>query len=300
VPKDFARIQQAIEESDHGDEIIVAPGVYKEKIDFIGRAITVRSTDPDNPAIVASTVIDAVKKGAVVTFSSRERRRSVLWGFTLTGGRAECGGGISCRNCSPTIRGNVITGNYAYFCGGGIDCDESSPLIQNNLITQNESQFAGGIAINKRSPVIINNTLAANKSSRGGGIFCRAAEPSITNCIIAFNIKGGGVEADDKSAPVISYCNLYQNAGGDCVNVTPKGRGNVSTDPLFANASGGDYHLKSRAGRHKGAGHVQDSIHSPCIDAGDPSAAIANEPAPNGGRINMGTYGDTPQASKSR
>lgn len=300
VPRDYAKIQQAIEESDHGDEVVVAPGVYKGKIDFIGRSITVRSTDPSDPAIVASTVIDANQRGPAVTFSTRERRRSVITGFTLTGGRAECGGGISCRNSSPTIQGNIITGNYAYFCGGGIDCDESSPLVQNNLIIRNEAQFAGGLAINKRGPVIVNNTLAANKGSRGGGMFCRAAEPTITNCIIAFNIKGAGIEADDKSAPAISYCNLYQNSGGDCVNLTLKGQGNIAADPLFADAAKGDYHLKSRTGRRSGARYVRDSIHSPCIDAGVPSANASNEPAPNGGRINMGAYGSTPQASQSR
>ena len=35
------------------------------------------------------------------------------------------------------------------------------------------------------------------------------------------------------------------------------------------------------------------------IDAGDPNSPVGKEPEPNGGRINMGAYGGTSQASKS-
>ena len=42
-----------------------------------------------------------------------------------------------------------------------------------------------------------------------------------------------------------------------------------------------------------------DEVTSPCIDAGDPMSPIGREPFPNGGRINMGAYGGTAEASKS-
>ena len=47
------------------------------------------------------------------------------------------------------------------------------------------------------------------------------------------------------------------------------------------------------------SGWVQDDVNSPCIDTGDPCSPYLLEPAPNGGRINMGAYGNTWQASKS-
>ena len=40
-------------------------------------------------------------------------------------------------------------------------------------------------------------------------------------------------------------------------------------------------------------------MHSPCIDVGDPRSDWLTEPRPNGGRINMGAYGGTAQASES-
>jgi len=42
-----------------------------------------------------------------------------------------------------------------------------------------------------------------------------------------------------------------------------------------------------------------DAQHSPCIDAGDPALDSSLEPQPNGGRLNVGFYGNTPEASLS-
>ena len=43
--------------------------------------------------------------------------------------------------------------------------------------------------------------------------------------------------------------------------------------------------------------HVQ--IGSPAVDAGDPDFDYTNEPQPNGGRINIGAYGNTATATVS-
>jgi len=74
----------------------------------------------------------------------------------------------------------------------------------------------------------------------------------------------------------------------------------IEMDPLFADASGGDFHLMSPAGRwdpteNDGLGGwvTRDTVASPCIDAGDPTMTD-----PDGSRINMGRYGGTPEASK--
>ena len=39
---------------------------------------------------------------------------------------------------------------------------------------------------------------------------------------------------------------------------------------------------------------------SNCIDTGDPNSPWENEPLPNGARINMGAYGNTNEATRSR
>ncbi len=63
----------------------------------------------------------------------------------------------------------------------------------------------------------------------------------------------------------------------------------------------GDYHLISQAGRWDPDSQtwVIDDVTSSCVDAGDPNSPVGDEPQPNGGRINLGAYGGTAEASKS-
>ncbi|HUU45218.1 MAG TPA: dockerin type I domain-containing protein [Acidobacteriota bacterium] len=62
----------------------------------------------------------------------------------------------------------------------------------------------------------------------------------------------------------------------------------------------GNYHLKSQCGRFVPPNNWDtDSATSPCIDAGDPTSEYINEQQPNGGRINIGRYGNTREASSS-
>ena len=77
--------------------------------------------------------------------------------------------------------------------------------------------------------------------------------------------------------------------------------GNIDDDPLFADPINNDFHLKSQAGRFdpNSQSWVIDDETSPCIDAGDPSIPVEEEPEPNGWIINMGAYGGTTEASKS-
>jgi len=54
--------------------------------------------------------------------------------------------------------------------------------------------------------------------------------------------------------------------------------------PMFVNRPNNNFHL---------------SPLSPCVDAGDPASDYSLEPQPNGCRIDMGAYGNTPEATPS-
>ena len=76
----------------------------------------------------------------------------------------------------------------------------------------------------------------------------------------------------------------------------------LSYDPLFADGRGGDFHLKSTAGRYdatSGKWVTTDKESSPALDAGDALVPVGAEPSPNGGRVNLGRYGGTDEASKT-
>ncbi|MBP5788416.1 MAG: right-handed parallel beta-helix repeat-containing protein, partial [Kiritimatiellae bacterium] len=83
----------------------------------------------------------------------------------------------------------------------------------------------------------------------------------------------------------------------------------LSTDPWFHDAANGDFHPRSIYGRFEvrdGALVETKDVHeeglpdvSPMIDMGHTNKTWEVEPAPNGGRRNIGLFGGTPEASKS-
>ncbi|MEN6315534.1 MAG: chitobiase/beta-hexosaminidase C-terminal domain-containing protein [Clostridiaceae bacterium] len=99
----------------------------------------------------------------------------------------------------------------------------------------------------------------------------------------------------------VEYNCFFNNNAADFKNFTPVSDvGNMfGQDPLFADAVNRDYHLKSQYGRWNGSAFINDDVTSPCINAGDPGSDYSNEPMENGGRINVGRYGNTAEASKS-
>ncbi|MHC4212433.1 MAG: hypothetical protein ACYSWP_03565 [Planctomycetota bacterium] len=119
----YTTIQTAINDANNGDTIIVAQGTYFENIDFSGKAITLRSSDPNDSDVVDATIIDGScpndpNFASVVTFITGEGPNSVLSGFTIrrgTGQSDPCGaswywkgtdgGGVFCRpGKSPNFR----------------------------------------------------------------------------------------------------------------------------------------------------------------------------------------------------
>jgi parallel beta-helix repeat protein len=280
IGKAYGSIQRALNDARNGDEIVVSPGVYQAKINFKGKNLTLRSTDPNNPAVVSETYIIAIDADAV-TFSSGEDANCVLAGFTI----AFSNNGVYCSGASPTIVncnifGNVSTGIKLYM--------GSNPTISNCIIADNGGSglamftFRTGRYTLVNSPTIVNCTIVGNSE-----IGISEGKPTILNSIIY----GNGVQITG-SAAVVTYSNIQGGFPGE---------GNIDADPFFADPDNGDYHLKSQAGRwdRSSQSWVTDQVTSPCIDAGDPSTPPGSEPSNNGGIINMGAYGGTMEASKS-
>jgi len=224
---DYATIQEALNASVDGDTIIVLPstgsptGAYVENIIFPARAITLRSINPGDPAIVAATVIDGNASGSVVKFEEGTPAEAALEGFTITNGSGTVlldlgvivGGGLYIWGSSPTIANNTIRDNNANY-GGGLYVRTSSSTIANNTITDNgASDYGGGLRLYSSSPTIVGNRIAGNSAADGGGLNLQSSSPTIANNTITGNSAeyGGGLSLGF-SSPTITNNTITGNS----------------------------------------------------------------------------------------
>lgn len=297
-PADFNNIQAAIYDSNDGDTIIVYPGLYAESINFLGKNITLKNTDPTKSHIVKNTVISGM-----VCFRGTEDPSCTLTGFKIDGYIFGFDWEIdpSGKNHTQATISHCILENFTTGCGQLIyACDG----IISNCTVANIGYIClipGPVPVIVGCHGLIENCTMVNMCDGieiwEGGI-C-----TIENCLI---YNSSPIIVASGATLNISYCDLEGGLDGifssGMVNWGP---GNIDIDPCFARLGNstvdGDYHLKSQAGRWDPNSRtwVLDNVTSPCVDAANPGCPIGSEPLPNGNRKNMGAYGGTVEASKS-
>ncbi len=252
VPGDQPTIQEAIDAASDGDEVVVAPGTYNEAISLLGKAITLRSSD--GPEV---TTIDANGSDTVVRCDGWEGPETVITGFTITGGKAEGGGGMY-NFGTPTVTHCRFIGNHAKFGGGGMYNEQgSSARVINCTFNGNSAPIGGGMYnCCEASPKIINCTLANNNADLAGGIFNSGpgTNPMVINTILWGN-ESDQIVDEGSAATIVMYSDVQGGWSG-------AGSNNMDLNPFFVDADGPD-----------GIPGTQDDDlrlvpYSPCVDAG--------------------------------
>ena len=215
-------------------------------------------------------------------------------------------------SAAVTMEGCAITDSQSGDDGGAfyVESSGSSLHLRNCVIAgssiDNTSEKGGGFFITGGSVSLTNCTVAYNASLDEGGAFYQSGGSlDLHNCILWSNTaptRGADISILGGTA------NLnYNNLSGDPSTAATVYDGvaglteanSLMVDPLFVSAT--DFHLKSRGGHWTpGDVFIQDSVTSPCVDAGDPAADHSREPLPSGKQVNLGAYGNTPQASKTK
>ena len=108
VPRDYRTIQAALNNARSGDRILIEPGVYRENIVIPNEGLLLTGTDPDDPTVVAKTVIDGSREGPVITVRHVD---ITIRGSTITNGSSNVGAGVFAEGSSLRIESCHILNN---------------------------------------------------------------------------------------------------------------------------------------------------------------------------------------------
>jgi len=296
----------------NGDPSIVGAGLYAG-VPTIVRESVVRDNVGDKGAGISGegdlTIVGSIIEGnvghgdhggGIYAFGDLVVESSIIRNNRIgeTAGYGWGGGLILFGNGSVgTLRGNLVTGNYAPLSGSGEFFDDGAQvLVENELVVSNlcGTDNGAGMYVDGLDDVgsevdLVNVTIADHPCASEGNALLVERNSTVTIVSSVIWANGPGSFAVNDGTIVTSFSDVEGGADGE---------GNLDVDPLFGDVQAGDFHLRSMNGRPDASGScVVDGESSPAIDAGDPAASVGLEPEPNGGRIDMGAYGGTSLAS---
>lgn len=271
------------------------------EVTVLGNRIEHNHAGSDHGGGVFSAAERATYSGNL--FRSNEIGATVKYGWG--GGMLVLGG--------ARLVGNVWTDNFAPSHGSALFVDEAAnAVLEREVFFGNRCSKEGGTALSvdgtaegEGSRVQASHlTVVERPCEVGAPILMEASSQlTLTNSIVWSPEGGVALDFQEQNCAVdLRYSIVGEITGaGAYGNRLLRGPGVSSSDPLFAAASGHDFHLRSKAGRWDNVSGrwVNDEVTSPAIDAGDPASPFERETAPNGRRVNLGAFGNTPWASRS-
>ncbi len=238
--KPYSSIANGLAWAVNGDTVLVMPGLYRENV-VLKPGVSLISRLTGGAIILGRPILPAQQP--TVTGADG----ALISGFVITGGY----GGIACNGTSPTIRRNIIRGNFTH----GIACgNHSQAVIENNTILGN---------------------LGTPSTGRSIGIYSENSTPVIRNNIVTGNSVGLGVV---HGLPLESYNDFWGNRRD--ISGVAAGPGTISADPMFV-----DIALAPNV--PVGVDDYRLDAASPCRDAGDPDPQFNDA---NGTRNDMGAF----------
>jgi outer membrane protein assembly factor BamB len=239
VPSQYPTIQSAVDAASDGDTIIVLPGVYSENIQWDVNDLTLTSVNPEDPCVVAATIIES---GSYITLTLD----SAIIGGLLTGVTISSNGaGVDGNNVATAIISNCVirdnsTGVYRWagtisHCiirNNSTGVNVVGGLISDCLIYDNQDK-----GIIQSSGSIINCTITNNNY----GVSNVTSSLNVINCIIWGNQQQ--IPISNPPARITHSC-VQDGAFGEDI---------IEDDPLFIDPVNEDFRLQAD---------------SPCIDSG--------------------------------
>ena len=181
----------------------------------LGHSVIIDASD------LQSLTINANHRSRVITVSAAE---VALIGLSITGGSAECGGGIYNWG-TLSVTNSTISGNSASANGGGIfNGSQAALTITNSTVSGNSASTGGGVHNGWNATLTVaNSTISGNSASnRGGGISSIVGTLSVANSTISNNSAGYGGG--------IYYDTFFRNHPANLTVISSTIAGNAASD----------------------------------------------------------------------
>ncbi|MFH1144680.1 MAG: right-handed parallel beta-helix repeat-containing protein [Candidatus Eisenbacteria bacterium] len=221
---DFPTIQAAIDGAVAGTTIELGDGVFRgignRDVDFLGKAITLRSQSSDPTQCVLDCEGSSEEPHIGVWFRSGETSDSVLEGVGIRNGYADMdGGGICCEDGSPTIRNCVVEDCEARYWGGAVLSRNGRPRFEGCTFRRNHSpQYGGaicvcGLSIWVPSASFEGCEFADNTAENAGAIYCEGGSVTADSCSFVDNAGYTSVVLAVASDVALGTCRIEDNQG---------------------------------------------------------------------------------------
>ncbi|MCE9584680.1 MAG: hypothetical protein K8T20_19485 [Planctomycetes bacterium] len=238
------------------------------------------------PFTTIQAAIDAAQAGDVIELAAG----TFLDGVALRPG-------VSLRGAGPGLTVIDATGFAAAVTLEASDASEGARSTLSNLMLKSGTAGVwGGVANVRLENVVICRVNGAGIRTDGGVL--ELARVTIAHCLrdgvdtgasgtivdsMIFSNSGIGVSLRGDGSLTVRFTDLYDNLLGGVVGAEA-GEGILNVASHFVSDATDDYRVLAG---------------DPTVDAGDPASPFAAEPSPNGGRVNLGAFGNTAWATST-
>ncbi len=196
----YRSIGSAVSAAAGGDVIIVEQGTYRgdgnRDIVVSQKAITIRSIDPNDPDVVAATVINCEGTASLnrraFDILSGDAARLDLEGLTITNGYGPLNGGtVLCQGAEFRAYNCTFSNNYVAGWGSAVSCRDSQVWFEGCLFSNNTcvSTDRGAIFCSTSIAEVEGCTFQSN---RGGAIVGFDSQVTASRCVFETNTAENG------------------------------------------------------------------------------------------------------------